>query len=67
MLRLFRKASGGAHVTFEPSPGRALDIGLADAPRDGVVCVTGSMFLVGALRERWVPEQRILERRTADL
>ena len=34
------------------------------APND-VVCVTGSMFLVGALRERWVPEQQILERRSA--
>jgi dihydrofolate synthase/folylpolyglutamate synthase len=66
MLRLFGKALGGTQVTFDPSPGRALDIALADTPRDGVVCVTGSMFLVGALRERWVPEQRTLERRTAD-
>ncbi|MEX0750936.1 MAG: Mur ligase family protein [Dehalococcoidia bacterium] len=67
MLKLFAAALGGANVAFEPSPDRALDMALADTPRDGVICVTGSMFLVGALRERWVPERRILERRSADL
>jgi dihydrofolate synthase/folylpolyglutamate synthase len=67
MLRLFRDALGDERVVFEASPERALDIALAGAAPDDVVCVTGSMYLVGALRERWVPEQRILERRTAAL
>lgn len=65
MLALFRRALGDASVTFEPSPGRALDSALADAGRGDVVCVTGSMFLVGALRERWCPEPEILRRRNA--
>jgi dihydrofolate synthase / folylpolyglutamate synthase len=64
-LRLFRRALGAAAVALEPRPEAALDRALADAgPRD-VVCVAGSMFLAGALRERWVPERTILERRTA--
>ena len=65
MLRLFRRQLGEHAVTFEPSPDRALDMALADAAADDVMCVTGSMFLVGALRERWVPQERILARRTA--
>ncbi len=65
MLRLFRRQLGEHAVAFEPSPDRALDAALADAAADDVVCVTGSMFLVGALRERWAPEERILARRTA--
>jgi dihydrofolate synthase/folylpolyglutamate synthase len=67
MLGLFRRALGDAAVAFEPSPERALDVALADAAESDVVCITGSMFLVGALRERWMPEDRILERRTARL
>jgi dihydrofolate synthase/folylpolyglutamate synthase len=67
MLRLFRTALGHANVAFEPSHTRALDLALAESTSDGMICVTGSMFLVGALRERWVPERRILERRSAEL
>lgn len=65
MLRAFGRRLGEHAVTFEPSPDRALDIALTDASADDVVCLTGSMFLVGALRERWVPEDQILARRTA--
>ncbi len=65
MIALFRRALGAEAVVFEPSHERALDLALAGAAADDVVCVTGSMFLVGALRGRWVPEERILERRTA--
>jgi dihydrofolate synthase/folylpolyglutamate synthase len=65
MLALFRHALGTAAVAFEPSYERALDMALDGAAAEDVVCVTGSMFLVGALRNRWVPEERILERRTA--
>jgi dihydrofolate synthase/folylpolyglutamate synthase len=67
MLRLFAADVGEKHVTFEPSPGAALDLALSTATRESVVCVTGSMFLVGALRERWLPESQILERRSAEL
>jgi dihydrofolate synthase/folylpolyglutamate synthase len=67
MLRLFRAALGDARVAFEAAPDRALDRALAETPNDALICVTGSMFLVGALREQWVPERRILERRSADL
>ncbi len=65
MLAMFEREIGGAFVRFEPSPERALDLALAGAGPHDVVCVTGSMFLVGALRGRWVPEQRILDERTA--
>lgn len=67
MLRLFRGAVGAANVTFEPAADAALDRALAETPSDGIICVTGSMFLVGALRERWVPERQILDRRSAAL
>ena len=65
MLELFRRALGERHVRFEPAPERALDLALSAAAARDVVCVTGSMFLVGALRARWVPERAILRRRTA--
>jgi dihydrofolate synthase/folylpolyglutamate synthase len=67
MLALFRRALGPARVAFEPSHMHAMELAMAHAARGDVVCVTGSMFLVGAVRERWVPERRILERRTAAL
>lgn len=65
MIRLFQQVLGPANVAFEPSHMRALETAIGDAAANDLVCVTGSMFLVGAVRERWVPEQRILERRTA--
>lgn len=67
MIALFRRALGAANVAFEPSHMPALDLALGEAAPDDAVCVTGSMFLVGAVRERWVPEQRILARRSAAL
>jgi dihydrofolate synthase/folylpolyglutamate synthase len=67
MLKLFAADVGAKHVALEPSPAAALDLALSTTTRDTVICVTGSMFLVGALRERWVPETQILERRSAEL
>lgn len=67
MIALFRRALGARNVMFEPSHERAFEIALERASPHDVVCVTGSMFLVGALREKWVPERRILECRTAQL
>lgn len=67
MLDVFRRYLPGRLVSLEPDPLSALDRALEGArPRD-VVVVTGSMFLVGAVRERWVPEEQILRRRTAAL
>lgn len=65
MLAAFRAALGKRRVAFDPAPERALDQALERAAPHDVVCVTGSMFLVGALRERWVPEEQILRRRSA--
>jgi dihydrofolate synthase/folylpolyglutamate synthase len=65
MLRLFHSAPGDARVAFEAAPGPALDLALSETSPDGIVCVTGSMFLVGALRDRWAPERHILERRSS--
>ncbi len=65
MVALFRRELGDAAVSLEPSPDAALDRAMSLAGDDDVVCVTGSMYVVGALRERWVPEARILSRRTA--
>jgi dihydrofolate synthase/folylpolyglutamate synthase len=67
MLHGFARALGERNVTFEPAPERALEIALERATNHDLVCVTGSMFLVGALRNRWVPEEQILSRRTAAL
>ncbi len=67
MLELFRARLGARNVTFIEDPARALDHALTRArPRD-VVCVAGSMFLVGALRNRWLAEPTLLERRSAAL
>jgi len=67
MLELFRARLGARNVTFIADPAEALDAALARArPRDLVV-VTGSMFLVGALRNRWLPERTLLKRRSAAL
>jgi dihydrofolate synthase / folylpolyglutamate synthase len=65
MLALFRKLLSQSAVAFEEDPHRALDRALQDARSGDVVCVTGSMFLVGAVRGRWMPEERILTERSA--
>jgi dihydrofolate synthase/folylpolyglutamate synthase len=67
MIELFERALGRRSVRFEEQPERALEAALSIARPQDVVCVTGSMFLVGALRSRWVPQQQILRRRSAAL
>ena len=34
--------------------------GLAETPPDGLLCVTGSLYLVGQVRGRWFPEAQLL-------
>ncbi len=65
MVDLFGSLLGKRNVAFEPGPMAALDLALGRARARDVVCVTGSMFLVGAIRERWVTEGQILDRRSA--
>jgi dihydrofolate synthase/folylpolyglutamate synthase len=67
MLALLERALGPRNISYEPSPTRALDEALARARRTDVVCVTGSMFLVGALRNRWLPEAELLRHRSSAL
>lgn len=67
VVALFQAQLGARRVTFERDPWRALDAALTMARERDVVCVTGSLFLVGLLRGRWIPEGRILRRRSAAL
>jgi dihydrofolate synthase / folylpolyglutamate synthase len=46
-------------------PRQALDEALAKAKTNDAILVTGSLFLAGELRKRWVPEEEILRKRKA--
>lgn len=46
-------------------PHQALDAALAAAGPDDAVLVTGSFYLAGELRSRWISEEKILEKRTS--
>jgi len=48
-----------------PEPRRALEAGLRLAGRRGTVLVTGSAYLVGALRGRWIPDHAVLLARSS--
>jgi len=48
-------------ATAEPDPMAAVAAAIALAGPDGLVCVTGSLYLVGAVRNRWFPAERLLE------
>lgn len=45
-------------------PNEALQAAIGMAGPDGAVCVTGSLYLVGRVRERWWPTERIVSQRT---
>lgn len=49
----------GLPAAFEPDPSRALDLARGWAGPDNLVCVTGSLYLVGQIRERWYSSDRI--------
>ncbi|HLV98459.1 MAG TPA: Mur ligase family protein [Ktedonobacterales bacterium] len=51
-----------SHVLAEPDPLRAVELALGETPADGVLCVTGSLYLIGAVRGRWFPEETLLAR-----
>jgi len=67
LVTLFRRHLAAEVVTFEPRPQAALEAALSRAGADDAVVVAGSMYLAGALRGRWVAEERILERRSTAL
>jgi dihydrofolate synthase/folylpolyglutamate synthase len=52
-----------AHVI--PNPEAALDYALDRARPHDTICVTGSLYLVGHLRARWIPPEAILAHRSS--
>lgn len=53
-------------VHLQPDPMEAINLALEIAtPGDDAVIVTGSLYLVGNIRERWYPESVILETRSS--
>lgn len=56
-----------ADAVAQPDPLRAIDLALDAARPDDLVCVTGSLYLVGAIRERWVSTESILAAAEAGL
>jgi dihydrofolate synthase/folylpolyglutamate synthase len=52
-------------VYAEPDPARAVELGLAQTPAGGMLCVTGSLYLVGQVRGRWFPESALLAQAAA--
>ncbi len=57
-------ADEGIPVAVVDSPSAAMERGLAMAGPGDVVLVTGSLYLVGNIRERWYPTERILDQGT---
>lgn len=51
-------------VHAEPDPLAAVDLALSLAGPDDAVLVTGSLYLVGNVRERWYPSERVLAQGT---
>jgi dihydrofolate synthase/folylpolyglutamate synthase len=58
------QAPDGLLAQIEPDPLRAVETALQLAGPDDVVLVTGSLYLVGNVRERWDPSAAILEQGT---
>lgn len=55
LAQRMRAIAPDALVTTADSINTALDGALGQAARDEIILVTGSIYLVGAARERWVP------------
>lgn len=58
LARVVRRLGTSAQV--EPEPRAAIERAVALARTDDLVCVTGSLYLVGAVRERWFPTEEVL-------
>jgi len=55
----------GVSVTAVPDVAEAIATALALAGPDGIVCVTGSLYLVGAVRRRWISDHTVAVRATS--
>lgn len=56
--------SAGVSVDAEDDPLAAIEHAIRQAGEDDVVLVTGSLYLVGNIRERWYPMAKILSQGT---
>ena len=56
--------STGVETLVLADPLEALDAAVDWAGPDGIVCITGSLYLVGQVRERWYPARAIDSQRT---
>jgi dihydrofolate synthase/folylpolyglutamate synthase len=54
----------GVPAEAEPDPEAAVAAALDRAGPDDLVCVTGSLYLVGAVRRRWIPTDDVAVRAT---
>jgi dihydrofolate synthase/folylpolyglutamate synthase len=60
-----RAAGFAGEVAVEPEPADAIESAMATAARFAApVLVTGSLYLVGELRERWYPSDDVVRQRT---
>lgn len=50
----------GLQATSEPDPAAAIRLAMQRATPDDLVCVTGSLYLVGEVRRLWVPDETVL-------
>ena len=48
----------GGRVILAPSPAEALDTAMRLTPPDGIICVTGSLYLIGATKRLLADRQR---------
>ncbi len=60
MLNLFKKSNNNK---FFIDPHKALDESLKKAKNNDLVLITGSFYLAGELRKRWIKEEKILKKR----
>lgn len=59
--------SKGIPAMIRLDPPKALQLALRYAGQDHVICVTGSLYLVGQLRTRWYPSQALESIESDDL
>jgi len=59
------KEIGREDISLEPEPKTALDKAKTLTPDNGSILVTGSLYLVGNIRELYYPSASILEQRTS--
>lgn len=62
--RDLKELSGLGDARAISDPNTALDAAIGMAGPEGAVCVSGSLYLVGRVRERWWPTDQIVSQRT---